>query len=138
MNREFTLKVPPGKTLTALLSRISQVAVSSSYREPTTTGSDQVSVTVIEPNFLDKDAMTIRPTKDPTDKVVEISSRPLQDAPSLKLQRHNKKKATALAGCVAKTEVVQKKKLSRRKNRFCEWCKIFCNSNKIFYYHNQS
>lgn len=70
--------------------------------------------------------------------LVELSSRPIHGAPPSKLQQLNKKKAAVLGDRVAETKAKQKKNLSSKKNPFCKWCKISCNSNKTFYDHSQS
>lgn len=97
MNREITLNVSVYKVFTVLVSRVSQVAVISSYKVSSTTGHDQGSVTVTESDTQHKDANVIRSAQDSSVNVVELSSRSYYGAAPSKLRRLNKKKTTVLA-----------------------------------------
>lgn len=131
---------------TELVPRVSRVVSTSTVRSLLPEGQQEATdlldyqVTVSEP----EDQITRLPATDTGTEDLEITVLPDRKSTSFveqgtrKLQRLNKKKAKVLADRVAKAEAKKKKKISSRKNRYCKWCKLSCNSDKTFYDHNNS
>lgn len=123
---------------TTVVPPVSCAAATSTFRLHTATWQDKVSVTVAEPEDLHTVTVASVTATDSSIEVIELSTRPIQPQARPKIRRLNKKKAAVLADRVAKAESKQKEKLFSQKKRFCRWCNISCNFNKVFYNHNQS
>lgn len=148
MDREITPTPHSTKVSTALVPRVSSTAVTSIYRaqvpQETSTGTEiidlvdyEVTVTEPEDRIVPATATATNRRNCPSAPVASRSTS-CTDKTAPKVGRLNKKKSKVLADKAAKAEAKRKKSIGSKKDRFCKWCKVSCNSNKTFYDHCQS